>query len=89
MDISYSEDVGVITNQQKPETCTDRTERLKKELKTAYDALHETGKNDSIVTDHFMQNRVVVVDAPIGYWKFLIKVASIPHAMGLAESLIK
>jgi hypothetical protein len=60
MDISYSEDIGMIYTQQKPESFEERTQRLKQKLKTAFNSLHESGNNNSMLAEHFMQDRVIV-----------------------------
>jgi hypothetical protein len=49
MDISYSEDSVMIYTQKKPESFEERTQRLKQKLKTAFNSLHESGNNNSIL----------------------------------------
>jgi hypothetical protein len=60
MDISYSEDSGMIYTQQKPENFEEKTQRLKQKLKTAFNSLHESGNNNSMLAEYFMQDRVIV-----------------------------
>ena len=60
MDISCSEDTGKIYPQQKPESCEERTQRLKQKLKTAFSSLNSSGTNASMLVEHYKQDRVVV-----------------------------
>ena len=60
MDISCSEDTGKIYPQQRPESCEERTQRLKQKLKTAFSSLNSFGTNASILVERYKQDRVVV-----------------------------
>ena len=60
MDISCSEDNGKIYPQQKPESCEERTQRLKQKLKTAFSSLNACGNNASMLVEHCKQDGVVV-----------------------------
>ena len=59
MDISDSED-GDIGKEQKPESCSERNERLLNEMKYAFNVLNGIEKRNSRCSEHFFQSRVIV-----------------------------